>query len=68
MPPEQSHKMAEALKRAGHKPQTMYFANEGHGIWTEKDRTRFLSAMEAFFAANLAPEAPPNGPEATPPR
>ncbi len=68
VPPEQSHKMAEALKRAGHKPQTMYFANEGHGIWTEKDRTRFLSAMEAFFAANLAPEAPPNGPEATPPR
>jgi dipeptidyl aminopeptidase/acylaminoacyl peptidase len=55
VPPEQSHKMVNALARAGHKPQTLCFANQGHGLSMEKDRARFLTAMEAFLAANLAP-------------
>jgi dipeptidyl aminopeptidase/acylaminoacyl peptidase len=54
VPPKQARRMVAALEAAGHKPQTLYFPNEGHGLSTERDRARFLSEMEAFLAANLA--------------
>lgn len=57
VPPKQARKMVAALEAAGHRPSTLYFPNEGHGLSTEKDRAKFLSAMEAFLAANLPPPA-----------
>jgi dipeptidyl aminopeptidase/acylaminoacyl peptidase len=57
VPPKQAHRMVDALERAGHKPQTLYFPNEGHGLSTEKDRARFLTEMEAFLAANMGAHA-----------
>jgi dipeptidyl aminopeptidase/acylaminoacyl peptidase len=54
VPPSQAHRMVAALEAAGHRPRTLYFANEGHGFRTEQDAATFLSTLGAFLAENLA--------------
>jgi dipeptidyl aminopeptidase/acylaminoacyl peptidase len=55
VPPKQARRMVAALEKAGNKPQTLYFPNEGHGFAKEKNRAKLLREIEAFLAKNLAP-------------
>ncbi|HTB80078.1 MAG TPA: S9 family peptidase [Opitutaceae bacterium] len=58
VPPAQAHKMIDALETAGHPPESLFVANEGHGFSKEEDRVTEYKAIEAFLAKNLGPGAP----------
>ena len=53
VPIEQAKAMVSALRKAGRKPETLYFSNLGHRFPHEKDGVEFLSKIAAFLAANL---------------
>lgn len=53
VPIEQAKTMVSALRKAGRKPETMYFDDLGHSIPRDKDGVEFLNKIEAFLAANL---------------
>ena len=57
VPIEQATAMHEALE-AVHAPVTwVYYPEEGHGFYIQKDRFDFYRRMEAFLAANIGPAA-----------
>ncbi|KRG71750.1 alpha/beta hydrolase family protein [Pseudoxanthomonas dokdonensis] len=48
-----SERMEKALKAAGVPVQTLYFANEGHGFYTEEHRRAFYTRLLDFLAPQL---------------
>ena len=54
--------MIAALEKAGRKPEELFLASEGHGIFAnEKARNQIFKRVEEFLAAHLtAPEPPVN--------
>lgn len=60
VPPKQAKKMVAALEKAGHKPQSLFIPDEGHGCKTEKGRIAEFKAIEAFLAKHLGPGATGN--------
>jgi acetyl esterase/lipase len=57
--PIQAHRMIDALKEAGHPPESLFVADEGHGFTKEEDCVKEYKAIEAFLLKNLGPGAPP---------
>lgn len=57
VPPKQARKMVDALEKAGRPPQSLYFANEGHGFTKEKNRAKLFAEIEKFLAKHLAPRS-----------
>jgi dipeptidyl aminopeptidase/acylaminoacyl peptidase len=49
--------MENALRAAGKSVRALYFDDDDHYLFRERDRIRFLEALEEFLAANLG--APP---------
>jgi dipeptidyl aminopeptidase/acylaminoacyl peptidase len=62
VPPKQARLMINALENAGHPPESLFVADEGHGFSKEEDRVTEYKAIEAFLAKNLGPGAPPMEP------
>ena len=61
VPIEQANAMHAALE-AAHAPVTwVYYAEEGHGLFIQKERAEFYRREEAFLAANIGPSAPAAG-------
>jgi len=57
VPIEQATAMRDALL-AAHSPLTwVYYPDEGHGLYIQRDRYDFYRRMEAFLAANIGPAA-----------
>ena len=54
VPPKQARKLIAALEKAGHPPQTIYFANEGHSFREAKTREKLYMEIEKFLAQHLA--------------
>jgi len=55
VPPNQARNMLDALEKAGRKPQSLFLAEEGHGIRRRAARLEEFKCIEAFLAKNLAP-------------
>ena len=55
VPPNQARAMLDALEKAGRKPQSLFLAEEGHGIRRRAARLEEFKCIEAFLAKNLAP-------------
>ena len=62
VPPKQARMMISALENAGHPPESLFLANEGHGFTGEKALLAEYKAIDAFLAKNLGPDAPGPGP------
>lgn len=52
-PIEHSERMEKALKAAGVRVQTLYFATEGHRFYTEEHRRAFYTQLLDFLAPHL---------------
>ena len=52
-PPVQADAMRDALKKAGRPPEWLYVSGEGHGFFSEANRTKFYEALEAFLAKHI---------------
>ena len=48
-----SEMMERALKQAGVPVETLYFANEGHGFYLEKNRRAYYTRLLAFLSRHL---------------
>ena len=48
-----SEMMERALKQAGVPVETLYFANEGHGFYLEKNRREYYTRLLAFLSRHL---------------
>ncbi|HWZ95481.1 MAG TPA: S9 family peptidase [Opitutaceae bacterium] len=59
VPPKQAHAMINALEAAGHPPESLFIAHEGHGFSSTESRIAVFKAIDAFLAKNLGPGAPP---------
>ena len=55
VPLKQARAMLAALEKAGRKPQSLFLADEGHGIRGSAARLEEFKCIEAFLAKNLAP-------------
>ena len=63
-PPEHTKKMERALKNAGVPVESLYYATEGHGFYTESRRTEYYTKLLDFLSRHLgggkaAPAAAP---------
>jgi dipeptidyl aminopeptidase/acylaminoacyl peptidase len=58
VPPKQAHAMIDALEAAGHPPESLFIAHEGHGFASTESRIAVFKAIDAFLAKNLDPGAP----------
>lgn len=56
VPPVQARRMVDALEKAGHKPQILFFADEGHGFKKARNRTKLFREVELFLAKHLPPQ------------
>jgi dipeptidyl aminopeptidase/acylaminoacyl peptidase len=59
VPPKQASAMIDALEGAGHPPESLFIAHEGHGFASTESRIAVFKAIDAFLAKNLGPGAPP---------
>jgi dipeptidyl aminopeptidase/acylaminoacyl peptidase len=59
VPPKQASAMIDALEAAGHPPESLFIAHEGHGFTSTESRIAVFKAIDAFLAKNLGPGAPP---------
>ncbi len=50
---DQAHMMRDALIKAGHPPEWMEVANEGHGFYDAEHRKMFYEKLEAFLAKHI---------------
>jgi dipeptidyl aminopeptidase/acylaminoacyl peptidase len=58
VPIEQANAMRSALQ-ANHAALTwLFYADEGHGFYIQKDRADFYRREADFLAANIGPSAP----------
>jgi dipeptidyl aminopeptidase/acylaminoacyl peptidase len=55
-----SEAMEQALRQAGKPVQTLYFADDDHYLFRERDRIAFLQTLADFLAENLGPGAMPS--------
>ncbi len=53
VPSKQARAMIAALERAGHKPESLYLANEGHALRTHAARVEAFQRIAAFLAQHL---------------
>ncbi len=58
VPSGQARAMIDALEKAGHSPESLFVAYEGHGFSDEKDRIKEYKAIDDFLKKNLGPGAP----------
>jgi len=56
---DQSRRMQDALKAAGKSSDLVAIEKGDHWLLNEAGRTRFLTALEEFLAANLRPQGTP---------
>jgi dipeptidyl aminopeptidase/acylaminoacyl peptidase len=71
VPSKQAQLMIDALEAAGHPPESLFIAHQGHGFTSTESRIAVFKAIDAFLAKNLGPGAPPmetkvESPAATP--
>jgi dipeptidyl aminopeptidase/acylaminoacyl peptidase len=59
IPSKQANAMIDALEAAGHPPESLFIAHEGHGFTSTESRIAVFKAIDAFLAKNLGPGAPP---------
>ena len=62
VPPKQARKMIAALEGAGHPPESLFIAHEGHGFFSNEGRLEEFKAIDAFSwqtGSHLGPGAPP---------
>jgi dipeptidyl aminopeptidase/acylaminoacyl peptidase len=59
VPAGQARAMIAALEKAGRKPESLFLANDGHGMTTPKAKLEGFKAIEAFLAQHLGPGVPP---------
>jgi dipeptidyl aminopeptidase/acylaminoacyl peptidase len=52
-PIAQSERMGKALKAVGNAPETLYFATEGHGFYTEAHRREFYTKLLEFLSRSI---------------
>lgn len=52
-PLEHAEAMRDALIKAGHPPEWLYAANEGHGFYDTANRTKVYEALAAFLDKNI---------------
>ena len=50
MPAKQSHRMVEALKKAGANVTPIFYKETGHSFSSSKDMADWMSRLEAFLA------------------
>ncbi|MFP7722007.1 S9 family peptidase [Lysobacter sp. A3-1-A15] len=50
--------MERALRKAGVPVEALYFANEGHGFYLEKNRREYYTRLLAFFSRHLGGGTP----------
>ncbi|MEG2805422.1 S9 family peptidase [Stenotrophomonas sp.] len=55
-PIKHTKRMEEALKKAGVPVQSLYYASEGHGFYTDPHRREYYGKLLAFLSANLGGE------------
>jgi dipeptidyl aminopeptidase/acylaminoacyl peptidase len=53
VPVQQSRAMIKALKRAGREPASLFLADEGHSLSSEKSRTEALERLVEFLEKHL---------------
>ena len=53
VPPEQTERMANALRRNGIPVEVQLFEEEGHGFRNQATQVQVLEATEAFFRRQL---------------
>ena len=53
VPPEQTERMANALRRNGIPVEVQLFEEEGHGFRNQTTQVQVLEATEAFFRRQL---------------
>ena len=56
-PIEHSKMMEAALKRAGVPVETLYYANEGHGFYTQPHRKEYYTKLLDFLGRHIGPGA-----------
>jgi dipeptidyl aminopeptidase/acylaminoacyl peptidase len=69
VPPKQARAMISALEQAGRKPESLFLADDGHGLTSKKARLEGFQAIESFLERNLGPGVLPresDKPAATP--
>ena len=67
VPPKQARAMIAALEKAGRKPESLFLAEEGHGLRSLKTRLKAFKAIEAFLEQHLGAGVPPREPEKSAP-
>ena len=55
MPPSQAHALIAAMADAGHKPESLFLSDDGHGLTSPAARRKGFEAIERFLAAHLGP-------------
>jgi dipeptidyl aminopeptidase/acylaminoacyl peptidase len=61
VPPDQAHEMVSALEAAGHRPESLFISDDGHGMTSASARRDGFQAIESFLGAHLGPGMPPQG-------
>jgi len=67
VPPDQANAMIAAMEAAGRKPESLFLADDGHGLTSAKARREGFKAIEAFLGKNLGAGLPPRDPEKSAP-
>lgn len=55
VPPDQAKRMIAALEKKGNKPETLFLANTGHNLHSQRARQDTFQAMVTFLEKNLGP-------------
>jgi dipeptidyl aminopeptidase/acylaminoacyl peptidase len=63
VPPKQARAMIAALEQAGRKPESLFLADDGHGLTSKKARLAGFKTIESFLERNLGPGVPPLEPD-----
>jgi dipeptidyl aminopeptidase/acylaminoacyl peptidase len=61
VPPGQARDMISALEAAGHKPESLFISDDGHGMTSSSARREGFQAIESFLEAHLGAGLPPQG-------
>lgn len=62
-PIRHTKRMEEALKKAGVPVESLYYASEGHGFYTDPHRREYYSTLLAFLARSLGGETAAAAPQ-----
>jgi dipeptidyl aminopeptidase/acylaminoacyl peptidase len=63
VPFEQANAMVSAMETAGHRPESLFLEDDGHGLTAVRARREAYKAIESFLEKNLGAGLPPRDPE-----